>query len=296
MGAKLDPRLTEWSYEERHAGPTERMCDTHIHWDGDPKNLKMLSAAREANNIEYMFMIAGRNADQHEWIKAVDAEFGIGKHAIPYFMLDLNSNDPAQVNRAYDLGFWGLKWIGTQIPLDDRWYDPLLKRANDLNMANLYHVGVLAGGRTGSGMSLQRADMLDTVSKRYPDMLIQGGHLGEPNINEAFWACEFGDNLIWDCSGGCRFQCDADPTILYAAMHRRKSAWDVITFASDCSQGIYPPEWADGWKSKIDHRMCEWHDILSRLPETPTTEQLDAMFHGNAARWVARIKEQRGVE
>lgn len=293
MSEQLDPRLTDWSYEERHAGPSEKICDTHIHWDGDPENLAMLVQAREVNNIEYMFMIAGRQADQVEWIKAVDRDFGIGKHAIPYYMLDLKNNDPAQVDKANDMGFWGLKWIGTQRPLDDHWYDPLLQRAAELNMANLYHVGVLAGGRTGSGMSLQRADMMDTISKRYPDMLVQGAHLGEPNIHEAFWAAEFGDNLMWDTSGGCRFQCDANPLILYAAMHRRESAWDSITFATDCTKGVYPPEWADGWKSKIDHRMCEWHDILSRLPVAPTTEQLDKMFFANAIRWVERMKEQR---
>jgi hypothetical protein len=292
MAEKLDPRLIDWSFEDRCAGYVEKMCDTHVHWDGSRKNLDMLLEACEVNRIEYMFMIGGRD-NPEKWLKEVDNELGIGKGVIPYLILDLGNNDPAQVDKAYDMGFWGLKWIGTRIPLDDHWYDPLLERAQELGMANLYHVGVLSGGRTGSGMSLQRSDMMDTIAKRYPDMLVQGAHLGEPNIQEAFWGCEFCPNLMWDSSGGCRFQCDANPAILYAAMHRRKNAWSCITFATDSTQGMYPPEWADGWPSKITHRMAEWQSILSRLPEPPTSGQLDGFFHGNAVSWVERIRENR---
>ena len=294
MNQKLDPRLTDWSFEDRCIGHVDKMCDTHIHWNGKRETLDLLLESCEVTNIETMFLIGGHDVDPKEWIKTVDKEFTIGKGAVPFLYLDLSDNDPDQIDKIYDLGFWGLKWIGTKIPLDDLWYDPLLKRADELGMANLYHVGVLAGGRNASGMSLQRADMMDTIAKRYPDMLIQGAHLGEPNIHTAFWASEFCYNLIWDASGGCRFQCQADPRILYAAMHRRKRAWESVTFASDCTQGMYPPEWADGWPSKIAHRMAEWQQILSLLPEPPTSEQLDGFFYENAHNFVERIREKRG--
>jgi predicted TIM-barrel fold metal-dependent hydrolase len=270
------------------------MIDTHIHYGGDPKDLAMLAEACSVNRIETMFVIEWQSLDPKKWLREVDDALGIGRGAIPFFKLDLQSNDPAQVDRAADLGFWGLKWIGNSVAYDDRFFDPLLERAQARRMACLFHTGVLAGGqKTGSGMSLMRADMLDTVAKRYPGLLIQGAHLGCPNLDEAIWAAELCDNVIWDCAGGCRFHCDANPLVLHSAMHRRERAWKAVTFGTDCTQGMYQPEWADGWPSKIEHRMAEWQSILARLPVPPTPGQLDDFFYGNAKRWVERMRAWR---
>jgi predicted TIM-barrel fold metal-dependent hydrolase len=242
-----------------------------------------------------MFIIEWNFPDKTQWLRQVDDAFGIGEGAIPFHKLDLKSNDAAQVDRAYDLGFWGLKWIGNSVAYDDHWFDPLLVRAQQRHMACLFHTGVLAGGQeTGSGMSLMRADQLDTVAKRYPQLLIQGAHLGCPDIEAAIWGSEFCDNLIWDCSGGCRFHCEANPLILHSATHRRRNAWRAITFGTDSTQGLYPPQWADGWPSKIEHRTAEWQKILAALPVPPTSEQLDDFFYDNARRWVERIRAGRG--
>ncbi len=295
MTEKLDPRLTDFSFEGRRAGYVEKMIDTHIHWNGDPKRLEMLVAAAGVNRIETMFVIEWDSPDPADWLAKVDDAFGLGRGAVPFTKLDLQSNDPAQVDRAHELGFWGLKWIGNSVAYDDRFFDPLLARAQELHLACLFHTGVLAGGQqSGAGMSLMRADQMDTVAKRYPELLIQGAHLGCPNIDEAIWSSEFCDNLIWDCSGGCRFHCQANPLVLHSAMHGRKRAWQAVTFATDSVQGMYPPEWADGWPSKITHRLVEWQQILSLLPIPPTSEQLDDFFHGNARRWVERIRAGRG--
>ena len=295
MNPTLDPRLTDFSFEHRHAAHVARLIDTHIHYGGDPKDLAMLVEACRVSRIETMFVIDWNLVDRKPWLRQVDDALGIGRGAIPFCKLNLQSNDPAQVDRAYDLGFWGLKWIGNSVAYDDRFFDPLLVRAQERHMACLFHTGVLSGGQqTGSGMSLMRADQLDTVAKRYPGLLIQGAHLGCPNIDEAIWGSEFCDNLIWDCCGGCRFHCDANPYVLHSAMHRRTRAWKSITFATDSTQGMYPPEWADGWSSRIDHRLAEWQKILAALPMPPTSEQLDDLFYGNARRWVDRIRAGRG--
>ena len=294
MAQKLDPRLTDFSFERRRAAYVEKLIDTHIHYNGDPKDLSSLVESCRVNRIETMFIIEWNHADKKKWIKEVDDALKIGKGVIPFYKLDLSSNDPGQVKKAYDLGFWGLKWIGNSIAYDDHFFDPLLKEAEKLHMANLFHTGVLSGGKeSGAGMSLMRADMLDTVAKRYPGLLIQGAHLGCPDLDSAIWGSEFCDNLIWDCSGGCRFHCLANPLVLHSATYMRKSAWKAITFASDSDKGLYPPEWADGWPSYIEHRMAVWQKILASLPEPLTTEQLDDFFYGNAKRWVDRIRAGR---
>lgn len=294
MQEKLDPCLTGFSFEGRHAGPVEKLADTHVHYSGKGEDLEMLAKAAQVNRLETMFMIEWQLPDPARWLREVDATFGIGKVAVPFTRIDLRSNDPAQIDRAYDLGFWGLKWIGNSIAYDDHWFDPLLARAQELGMACLFHTGVLSGGtEAGAGMSLMRADQMDTVAKRYPALLIQGAHLGCPNIEEAVWGSEFCDNLVWDCSGGCRFHCQANPYLLHSAVHRRSRAWKSIMFGSDTTQGLYPPEHADGWPSKIEHRLAEWHSILAALPVPPTGEQLADFHHGNARRWMERIRANR---
>ena len=287
MAEQLDPRLTDFSFERRRAGYVAKMIDTHIHYGGDPKDLAMLVEASKVNRIEVMYVIDWDLVDRKQWLREVDDAFGIGKGAIPFYKLDLWSGDASQVDCAFDLGFWGLKWIGPKLAYDDPFYAPLLKRAEELHMPCLFHTGVVAGG--GGGMSLMRADLLDTIAGRYRGLLIQGAHLGCPNIAEAIWSSEFCENVIWDCCGGCRFHCDADPYILHSATHRRKNAWKCITFATDSAQGMYPPEWADGWPSRIEHRMAEWQKILASLPVPPSSAQLDDFFYGNARRWTDRI-------
>ena len=89
MNQKLDPRLTDWSFEERCIGHVEKMCDTHIHWSGKREDLDMLLASCEVTNIETMFVIGGRNTDTKEWIKTVDREFTVGKGAVPVMVLAL---------------------------------------------------------------------------------------------------------------------------------------------------------------------------------------------------------------
>jgi hypothetical protein len=291
MEQKLDPRLADVSFEKRRAGYVEKMIDTHIHYGGDPKDLAMLVEASKVSRVETMFVIEWNSPDPKRWLREVDESLGIGKGAIPFYKLDLGSNDPAQIDRAFDLGFWGLKWIGPPLPYDDPFYHPLLARAEELGLACLFHTGIVSGG--GGGMNRMRADLMDAVAGRYQKLLVQGAHLGCPHINDAIWASEFCQNLIWDCSGGCRFHCEADPYVLHSATHRRSRAWKSITFATDSTQGMYPPQWADGWPSKIEHRLAEWQKILAALPVPPTSEQLDDFFYGNARRWIDRIRANR---
>ena len=88
----------------------------------------------------------------------------------------------------------------------------------------------------------------------------------------------------------------ANPLVLHSATFMRKNAWKAITFATDTCQGLYPPEWADGWPSYIEHRMAVWQQILGSLPIALTSEQLDYFFYGNAKRWVDRIKIGRNIK
>ena len=64
-------------------------------------------------------------------------------------------------------------------------------------------------------------------------------------------------------------------------------------WATDTTTGFFRPEVSDGWPTQYEYQLAYWQDILSRFPTSPTSEQLDGFFHGNAKRWLERIKENR---
>jgi predicted TIM-barrel fold metal-dependent hydrolase len=270
--------------------------DPHVHYSSKKSELASLFSAISNYPIECINLISDRNPGK-QWIKDVE-EFGqIGEKVIPYYMLDLTSGAADQVQQAYDLGFWGLKFIAPSFAYDDPIYIDILSRAQDLGMPCLFHTGVFGftdyANKVGTGMSLMRADMLDTLAHRYPDLLIQGAHIGNPNVFEAIRAAQYSPNLKWDTCGGIRHILMADPIRLYAAMNHLPGAWDDIMWATDTATGYFKPEYAEGWPSFYEYMLASWQRILAGFPIKPTSDQLDKYFYLNARGWVDRVIEKR---
>jgi len=293
----LDPRLTKFNWDKRKAAPVSDLIDSHVHCPDDPTSFAALARVLDEYQVKGVNLII-RPAQKKVWAKVRGGAFGkIGERIIPYCRLDLRNNKKSQVDQAYDQGYWGLKFICPTRASDDHFYDPLYARAEELNMPCLFHTGVLGGGpnktAAGCGMSLARADMMDTIATRFPKLLIQGAHLGNPEIFTPFRVSQYATNVQWDVSGGCRFLLQAAPELLHASMNGIKNAWDQITWGTDTSCGIFPPEWADGWKSHYEYQLCFWQRILASLPVPPTTEQLDKFFYGNAKRRLDEVRALR---
>ncbi|MCX7804287.1 MAG: amidohydrolase family protein [Planctomycetota bacterium] len=295
-GGPLDPRLTDFDWEGRRAAPVEKLIDLHVHYRGDPKTLDILFPLLDRYRVECIHLIFDRGAGKDDLRRA--GTYGkIGERIIPFFRLDLRTGDSDQVRRARDLGFWGLKFIHPRYPYDDRVYDPILSLAQDYGMPCLFHTGVLGRSEhkieAGCGMSLMRADMLDTLANRYPDLLIQGAHLGNPDVAAAFRASQCSPNLIWDASGGIRHLLQGDPRLLYACMYGLPDAWTCFAWSTDTTTAVFPPEYADGWPNQIEYQICYWQRIFAQLPVKPGTADLDRFFYGNARAWIDRIVAKR---
>jgi len=298
VASKLDSRLTDFDWEGRIAAPVEHLADTHTHYSGDKAKLEILASTGKNYNVELTHLIH-MGGDGAQALKDISEFYRIGENCIPFFRIDMTTNDASQVQRAYDEGWWGIKCITPNHAYDDHYYDPIYAKTQELNMPLLFHVGLL--GKTGKarqigcGMSLMRADMLDTLESRFPDLLIQGAHLGNPHIADAVLACVYAPNLMWDASGGCRHLLQVDPKILAAPMNGRRELWKCITWATDTNTGVFPPEYADGWETQYEYQLAYWQDIFSRMPSPPDSEELDNFFFGNALRWADRIREKRGT-
>jgi len=293
---KEDRRLTDFDWEARKAAPVSKLIDPHVHYDDNPADLEVLFQVVDQYKVECITIISTTSPGK-ECIKALGAHGKIGERIFPYYRLNLCTGGADQVQRAYDLGFWGIKFITAKYAYDDPIYDPILRRGQELGMPCLFHTGVMSGSEerrvAGSGMSLMRADMLDTLAWRYPELLIQGAHLGNPDVATAFRACQYSPNLIWDASGGIRHLLIADPILLYASMNHLPQAWDYMMWSTDTVSGKFPPEFADGWPNQFEYQLALWQRILAGLPVKPTAEQLDKFFYGNARKWFDRIIEKR---
>ena len=291
----LDPRLTDFDWDAKQAAPVLKLADPHVHYRNDKEQLETLLKVSIEYNVEYLFINCP--LDNFEAVTVFEKYEKIGKRIIPYFMIDMTGNNPEIIDKAYDAGFWGIKCISPSHPYDDMFYDPVFKRAEDKGMPLLFHTGLLSKGKltykAGCGMSLMRGDMLDTLATRYPDLLIQGAHLGCPNIMEAIQTCIYSPNLIWDVSGGCRHIIDKEPNLFSAAVNKRDELWNNIMWATDTSTGYFAPEYSDGWPSHYEYQLAYWQKIMSKTDPVPDTEQLDKFFCKNAQSWVKRIKEKR---
>jgi hypothetical protein len=292
---KLDPRLTDFSWEERRAAPVARLIDPHVHHTGKPEDTDQLMVVADRYHVESLNLIFWDKFKSD--IKMAGKWGKIGERIIPYLELDLTKNDTSAVDAAYDLGYWGLKFICPQRAYDDRFYEPLLTRAEELGMPCLFHTGVLGTPeekrRVGCGMSLMRADMLDTIANRHPELLIQGAHLGNPDAATAIRTAQYSPNLLWDTSGGIRFVMEANPLLFHTAVHHIGTAWNSIMWSTDTTTGLFPPQWADGWPTQFEYQLCMWQKILAAQPVKPTTEQLDKYFYGNARRRLDAIQKKR---
>lgn len=290
-----DRRLYDVDRDGRRAAPVERLADAHVHFRGDTEELESLLDISRKYNVEYLFIICPFG--NRDAVGILEKYESMGERIIPLCRINMEDNDPDSIDRAYDAGFWGIKCISPSHSYDNRFYDPLYERAQDKGMPLLFHTGILAKNdqtySAGSGMSLMRGDTLDTVATRFPELLIQGAHLGCPNITEAVQACVYSPNLVWDTSGGCRHILEKNPALLSAALNHHSELWNSIMWATDISSPFFRPEYADGWPNCYEYFLAYWQVVMSKIDPVPDTEQLDGFFCGNAERWVERIRKLR---
>jgi predicted TIM-barrel fold metal-dependent hydrolase len=164
-----------------------------------------------------------------------------------------------EVARLYELGYRGLKIIGTRRPYDDYKYFGTYQAAEQLGMPILFHLGVIGGGvdysinhprrdpaaaatlrrmrdmgRTqGRDVSATRMHPfhLDTIANNFPSLRMIGAHMGGTgNYDEATSVTRWRHNVYLDLSGG--------DTIERHAVERRLVGYEIgvekLTWGSDC--------------------------------------------------------------
>lgn len=179
---------------------------------------------------------------------------------IPVAVIDPEDIRGADVHRLHDLGYRGLKIIGTARDYDDPDYFSAYSKAEELKMPILFHMGVIGGGldysRTHPRRDPRAAEMyhramsmqgffgprnvsalrmsplhLDTIASRFPNLRIIGAHLGnQGNYEYAASVARWRHHVWLDMSGG--------ETIEQHAVDRNLIGGEIgiekLVFGSDC--------------------------------------------------------------
>jgi len=178
---------------------------------------------------------------------------------VPSAVIDPDEVDGREVRRLHELGYRGLKIIGTRRAYDDYKYFSAYAAAEETRMPILFHLGVIGGGVDYSithprrdpeaAASFQRMremrlrpprDVsatrmrpfhLDTIANNFPELRIIGAHMGGTgNYDEAASVTRWRHHVFLDMSGG--------DTIERHAVERNLVGKEIgvekLTWGSDC--------------------------------------------------------------
>jgi predicted TIM-barrel fold metal-dependent hydrolase len=178
---------------------------------------------------------------------------------IPSAVIDPDDVDGREVRRLHELGYRGLKIIGTRRAYDDYKYFGTYAAAEELRMPILFHMGVIGGGvdysithprrDPAAAASLRRMresrmrpprDVsatrmrpfhLDTIANNFPELRLIGAHMGGTgNYDEASSVVRWRHHVFLDMSGG--------DTIERHAVERNLVGKEIgvekLTWGSDC--------------------------------------------------------------
>lgn len=235
------PRNFENPAEEQH----ERLIDSRA------------DALRAAGVTRASLLCGGRMGISYE-----DSLVYARRHEdlfLPSAVIDPEEIDGREVRRLHELGFRGLKIIGTRRAYDDYKYFGSYAVAEELGMPILFHLGVIGGGvdysithprrDPAAAASLRRMremrlrpprDVssirmrpfhLDTIANNFPELRIIGAHMGGTgNYDEASSVVRWRHNVFLDMSGG--------DTIERHAVERNLVGKEIgvekLTWGSDC--------------------------------------------------------------
>jgi hypothetical protein len=244
-----------------------KVFDIHIHFprdwekpDADPEPMveRLAEIASSIGIWKGCVLTGGRWGPDYE--RGIEILQRWPELFIPVAVIDPEEIRGADVHRLYELGYRGLKLIGTARDYDDPDYFSAYAKAEQLGMPILFHMGVIGGGldysrthprrdpraaeayrrmmamlrnmgpRNASALRMSPLH-LDTIANRFPRLKIIGAHLGNQGNYEYAASVARWRHFVWfDMSGG--------ETIERHAVERgligKEIGVEKLVFGSDC--------------------------------------------------------------
>jgi len=250
--------------EAQPAAP--KIIDCHIHHNGSLAFLDQLSAKLKSVDGVAMLITAPKDLGQ---VSAFMRQhpgplIGLGE-------IQLDAPDVlATINRFQQAGFRGLGEITRpQYPYDDRRYWPIYERAEKYRMIILFHTGIV--NRTNPAVASDvssdrmRPSTLDLIGRRFPQLIIIGAHLGNPDYAWAGEVARWNPNIYFDVSGSTLIKKQKDYAFFESIFwwSGAVSAHTPQSAASAFQKLVFGSDVFDGDLDEFDRALERYRDMLS---------------------------------
>jgi predicted TIM-barrel fold metal-dependent hydrolase len=177
------------------------VIDSHQHYRSEPGYIdKLVRTYRPQNAMACVLTpMSG-----FEVVRKAAAEFP--DVIIPYGRINVDDpGAPAEIEKFAAAGFKGVKMHSPRYNWDDARYFPLYELLVKHEMVALFHTGIAshlaAPVPQYTSMMRMRPGYLDTLTRAFPHLRVQGAHLGNRWYDEAAEAARWAPNLYFDISG-----------------------------------------------------------------------------------------------
>src|SRR5262249_5488125 len=139
-----------------------------------------------------------------DWPKLKKAAADHPDVIIPYGRISVDDRDaPNQIERMAGEGARGIKMHTPHFDWDNAYYFPLYERIDRLKLVALFHTRIASHTYRPActGMARMRPEYLDTIARAFPNLFMQGAHLGNPWYAEAAEAARWCPKLYFDVTG-----------------------------------------------------------------------------------------------
>lgn len=135
-----------------------------------------------------------------------------GDYVISAPQVDMDISTPAEIDRLFEQGAVGIKFISPEKSYGDDSYFPLYEAICDRRGLAVFHTGFLAaeiyepgglhGRRSFTDITCMRPAALDRIARAFPDLKILMSHFGNPWWEESWKIISSHKNVYADFSGG----------------------------------------------------------------------------------------------
>jgi hypothetical protein len=269
-----------------------KLIDVHEHYNGEPGVLeKLLAKLDAADGIGILLTTPKGFPEASKFIKEHSNRF------IGFADIKLDDADVLQqIDRFHDAGFRGLGEISSSLKnYDDPSYWPIYDRAAKYHMILLFHTGAVARQNPAQPADISfdrmRAARLDLIARRWPNTIIIGAHLGNPDYAEAAEIARWDPNLYFDLSGSSLIKKRDD-----YGFFRSIFWWSGVISPHTPSGGpdafeklVYGSDVFRGELGEFDDSQARYHAMLDACRVTPSVQSM--IFSGTM--WRILQEQQR---
>lgn len=188
------------SYTLRPRPPRRFIIDSHQHYRDAPDYIEQLVKTYRPRNAMACVLTPMLGFDV---VKKAATDYP--DTIIPYGFISVD--DPkalSEIQKFADAGFKGIKMHRPRNNWDDFAYFQIYEKLQQLKLVALFHTGIVAGTSDEpepSSMARMRPSFLHTIARSFPNLVIQGAHLGNPWYDEAAEVARWEKNLYFDLTG-----------------------------------------------------------------------------------------------